>query len=41
MKETIINKFILLIIIKDNYAYKLNLNEISELKTKLNLYIKY
>ena len=40
MNKTINKEFVLLIIIQNNYAYKLNLN-ILGLKTTLNLYTKY
>ena len=36
-----INEFIMLILTKTFYAYELNLNDILEIKTKLNLYLKF
>ena len=36
MNKTIVNKCIMFIIVKNNYAYELNLNDISELKITLN-----
>ena len=41
MNKTFINKFIILIRIKSNYGFELDLNDILELKTILDLYIWY
>ena len=38
MNKTIINKLIILIMIKNSYTYKLDLNDIFELKT---LFLQY